>query len=105
MYLLVKICLLLFIFVASTAIGFLLANHYSKRVSELEDFLLSLELFETRITYTCDDLIDTFTYIANHLKTKIYRIYFIVAEKLREIPNQSAGEVFKIGKGVTVWVS
>ena len=95
MYFLAKVCLLLFIFISSTAIGFLLANHYSKRVSELEDFLLSLELFETKITYTYDDLIDTFSYIANQLKTKIYRIYFIVAEKLREAPNQSVGELFK----------
>ena len=95
MFFLFKLILLLLVFVVSSLIGFLIANRYSKRVKELEDFLLSLELFETKITYTYDDLIETFTYISENLKTKIYRIYFITAEKLRENVNMSAGDIFR----------
>ena len=61
----------------------------------MEDLIVALELFETKISYTYDSLIDTFTYISENLKTKIYRIFFITAEHLRESKNLSAGDVFR----------
>ena len=95
MYLVVKIILLFLVLAASTAIGFFIANRYSVRVRELEDLAIALEIFETKISYTYDNLIDTFTYISENLKTKVYRIFFITAEHLRESKNMSAGDVFR----------
>ena len=95
MFLIVKIFLLITVLVISTAIGFFISNRFSTRVKELEDLIVALELFETKISYTYDSLIDTFTYISENLKTKIYRIFFITAEHLRENKNLSAGDVFR----------
>ena len=90
-----KIFLLVLIFITASLLGFLFANQYSKRIAELEDFYKALGLFETKIAYTYDELIDTFVYIAENLTTKIYRIFFITAEKLRENPSVSAGDSFR----------
>ena len=95
MFLIIKILLLIIVLLVSTAIGFFIANKFSERVRELEDLILALELFETKISYTYDSLIDTFSYISENLKTKVYRIFFITAEHLRESKNQSAGDVFR----------
>ena len=95
MFLVVKFILLTSVFAASTAIGYFVSNKYKERVRELEDLIVALELFETKISYTYDSIVDTFTYISDNLKTKIYRIFFIVAEHLRENKNLSAGDVFK----------
>lgn len=95
MFLIVKILLLFLVLVISTLIGFFISNRFSERVRELEDLIMALELFETKISYTYDSLIETFTYIADNLKTKIYRIFFITAEHLRENNNLSAGDVFR----------
>ena len=95
MLLVLKLVLLITVLVVSTAIGFFISNRFSERVREIEDLILALELFETKISYTYDSLIDTFTYISENLKTKIYRIFFITAEHLRENNNFSAGEVFR----------
>ena len=95
MLLVVKIILLTIVFLASMAIGFFISNRFSTRVRELEDIISALEIFETKISYTYDSLIDTFMYISENLKTKIYRIFFISAEHLRENKNMSAGDVFR----------
>ena len=71
MFLIVKIILLITVFLVSTAIGFFISNRFSERVRELEDLITALELFETKISYTYDSLIDTFTYISENLKTII----------------------------------
>ena len=95
MFLIIKILLLIIVLFVSTAIGFFIANKFSERVRELEDLIVALELFETKISYTYDSLIDTFSYISENLKTKVYRIFFITAEHLRESRNLSAGDVFR----------
>lgn len=57
--------------------------------------LLAMEILETRIKYTYDSLITSFLFIADNLKTKVYRIFYITAEEIRENRNISAGECFK----------
>ena len=57
--------------------------------------LLALEIFETRIKYTYDSLSTSFLYIADNVKTKIYRIFYITAEEVKENKNASAGDIFK----------
>lgn len=54
-----------------------------------------MEILETRIKYTYDSLITSFLFIADNLKTKVYRIFYITAEEIRENRNISAGECFK----------
>lgn len=83
------------VFGISTFIGYLLANKFSSRVSEINDLLLALEIFETRIKYTYDSLTTSFLYIADNVKTKIYRIFYITAEEVKENKNASAGDIFK----------
>lgn len=95
MFFVLKTFLIIMVFFISSFIGYLLANRYSARVSEINDILLALEIFETKIKYTYDSLSTVFFYIADNLKTKIYRIFFITAEELNENKNDSAGNIFK----------
>lgn len=95
MFLFIKFVLILGVFMTSTFIGYTLANRYRIRVSELNDLLLALEIFETKIKYTYDSLTTSFLYIADNLKTKVYRIFYVTAEEVRENKNDSAGEIFK----------
>lgn len=95
MFFFIKTLLILVVFGVSTCIGYLLANKYTARVSEINDILLALDIFETKIKYTYDSLSTVFLYIADNLKTKIYRIFFITAEEINENKNDSAGNLFK----------
>lgn len=95
MFLFIKFILILGVFMTSTFIGYTLANRYRTRVAELNDLLLALEIFETKIKYTYDSLTTSFLYIADNLKTKVYRIFYVTAEEVRENKNDSAGECFK----------
>lgn len=93
--LLIKFFLIFCVFGASTFIGYTIANRYRTRVNEINDLLFALEIFETKIKYTYDSLGTSFLYIADILKTKIYRIFYVTAEEIRENKNDSAGECFK----------
>ena len=90
-----KCVFIVMVFGISSFIGYLLANKFSSRVSEINDLLLALEIFETRIKYTYDSITTTFMYIADNVKTKIYRIFYITAEEVKENKNASAGDIFK----------
>mgnify|MGYP003436653473 CR=1 FL=1 len=70
MFLFIKFVLIFGVFMTSTFIGYTLANRYRTRVAELNDLLLALEIFETKIKYTYDSLTTSFLYIADNLKTK-----------------------------------
>lgn len=95
MFLFIKFILIMGVFFASTFIGYTLAGRYKIRVAELNDLLFALEIFETKIKYTYDSLTTSFLYIADNLKTKVYRIFFVTAEEIKENKNDSAGECFK----------
>lgn len=95
MLLVIKTLLIISVLCISTFIGYALANKYSSRVLELRDLIMALEIFETKIKYTYDSLTTSFMYIADNLKTKIYRIFFITAQEVSENKNDSAGECFK----------
>ena len=95
MLLLLKTFLIISVFGISTFIGYALANKFSTRVNEIKDFILALEIFETKIKYTYDSLSTSFLYIADNLKTKAYRIFYITAEEIKDDINSSAGAIFK----------
>ncbi len=95
MLLFLKFILILVVFGMSTFIGYALANRFTSRVAELKDLLLAFEIFETKIKYTYDSLSTTFLYIADNLKSKIYRIFYITAEEMNQNKNNSAGDTFK----------
>ena len=95
MLLVIKTILIISVLCISTFIGYALANKYSSRVLELRDLLMALEIFETKIKYTYDSLTTSFMYIADNLKTKVYRIFFITAQEVNENKNDSAGDCFK----------
>lgn len=95
MLLFIKFFLIIGVFITSTFIGYTLANRYKTRVLEIQDLLFALETFETKIKYTYDSLTTSFLYIADNLKTKVYRIFYVTAEEVRENKNDSAGECFK----------
>ncbi|MBQ9279817.1 MAG: hypothetical protein IJ215_02050 [Clostridia bacterium] len=95
MFFFVKTLLIIMVFGVSTFIGYLLANKFTSRVSEINDLLVALDIFETKIKYTYDSLSTVFLYIADNLKTKIYRIFFITAEEIQENKNDSAGNIFR----------
>lgn len=89
-----KFFLIVIVFILSSFIGYSFANRYKVRAAELNDLLLALEIFETKIKYTYDSLTTSFLYIADNLKTKIYRIFYVAAEEIRNNKNDSAGECF-----------
>ncbi len=91
----IKFVLVMIVLIGSSFLGYLLANRYKSRVNELSDFLVALDIFETKIKYTYDSLTTTFLYIADNMKTKIYRIFYITAEEIKNNKNDSAGESFK----------
>lgn len=95
MWLFVKFVLILLVFILATIIGYLLAGRYKTRVAELNDLIFALDVFETKIKYTYDSLTTSFLYIADNLKTKVYRLFYITAETLKENRNLSAGDCFK----------
>lgn len=95
MLLLLKFILILIVLGISTFIGYFLANKFTSRVSEINDLLLALDIFETKIKYTYDSLTTSFLFIADNLKTKIYRIFFIAAEEINQNKNLSAGDIFR----------
>lgn len=95
MWLFVKFILIIFVFILATVIGYLLAGRYKTRVAELNDLIFALDVFESKIKYTYDSLTTSFLYIADNLKTKVYRLFYITAEALKENRNLSAGDCFK----------
>lgn len=95
MLLVLKSILIITVLIISTFIGYVLANKFTARVAELNDLLLALEIFETKIKYTYDSLTTSFRYIADNLKTKAYRIFFITAEEINQNKNDSAGDCFR----------
>lgn len=95
MWLFVKFVLVLLVFVLATLIGYALAGRFKTRVAEINDMIFALDIFETKIKYTYDSLTTSFLYIADSLKTKVYRLFYITAEQLKENRNMSAGECFK----------
>ncbi len=95
MWLFLKFILILMVFICSTFIGYALAGRFKARVAEINDFMKALEIFETKIKYTYDSLPTAFLYIADNLRTKVYRIFYITAEMLKENKNLSAGDCYK----------
>ena len=91
----IKAFLIIIVFGISAFIGYLLANKYSERVKEINDVLLALDIFETKIKYTYDSLSTVFSFIADNLKTKVFRIFYISGEEIKENKNDSAGDIFK----------
>lgn len=91
----IKAFLIILVFGISAFIGYLLANKYSERVKEINDILLALDIFETKIKYTYDSLSTVFSFIADNLKTKVFRIFYISGEEIKENKNDSAGDIFK----------
>lgn len=95
MWLFVKFVLIIGVFILATFIGYLLAGRYKTRVAEINDLIFALDVLETKIKYTYDSLPTSFLYIADNLKTKVYRLFYITAEELKENRNLSAGDCFK----------
>ena len=92
MWLFVKFILVIGVFILATFIGYVLAGRYKTRVAEINDLIFALDIFETKIKYTYDSLTTSFLYIADSLKTKVYRLFYITAEQLKEHRNLSAGD-------------
>lgn len=95
MWIFVKFVLILMVFILATFIGYALARRYKTRVAEINDMIFALYIFETKIKYTYDSLTTSFLYIADRMKTKVYRLFYITAEQLKENKNISAGDCFK----------
>lgn len=95
MLLFLKFILIVLVFVISTFVGYALAGRYKMRVAEINDFMKALEMLETKIKYTYDSLGTSFLYIADNLKTKVYRIFYITAEIINENKNLSAGDCYR----------
>lgn len=95
MLLIIKFCSLFLIVLLSSFIGYLVSNKYNYRVKELEDIISALDLLETRVKYTYDTICDSFEFVAENMKTKVYRVFMISAAVIKENKSMSAGDAFR----------
>lgn len=91
-----KIFLLFTVFGVSTLIGYFISNRYSSRVKELQNIITSLEIFETRISYTYDTITDCFNFISKYIDGNVGKLFKKFADNLENEKNISAGDCFKM---------
>ena len=89
--LIIKILIYSFIFLSSSMIGILLSKKYSNRVKELQEFKNALNIFKTKIRFTCEPIPEIFTEISSSMSSNIGSIFKIAGNNMKLI---TAGEAW-----------
>lgn len=87
----IKITILFLVFCSSLSIGILIASRYANRVKELKEMKSALNIFETKIKFTCDSVPEIFDEIGLQMGGNIGNIFEISSKKMKEL---SAGEAW-----------
>lgn len=78
-----KITIYSFIFLSSSAIGFLISKKYEERVKELKEFKNALNMFKTKIKFTYEPIPEIFKQISNSIDSKTGRIFELASYNMK----------------------
>ena len=81
--LIIKILIYSFIFLSSSMIGILLSKKYVNRVKELQEFKNALNIFKTKIRFTCEPIPEIFTEISSSMNSNIGSIFKIASSNMK----------------------
>ena len=87
----IKNILLIFLFVMISGIGIIISDKYKKRVIDLKEMQMALNMFETKMKFTYEPIPSIFMQIAQNTKPNISRIFEQSAKKMK---NLSAGDAW-----------
>ena len=88
----IKTFILLLIFIGSLNAGKIIAKKYSNRVQELRDMKNALNMFLTKIKFTCEAVPVSFNEIGNNINGNIGKIFRTASENMKE---KSAGDAWE----------
>lgn len=80
---LVKYIILIFVFIITCLIGYLISKKYSNRVVELKELQIALDILENKIKFTYEPLKDIFQQMKKMVKGNIANIFREVSENLQ----------------------
>lgn len=79
---LIKYIILIFVFIITCLIGYLISKKYSNRVTELKELEIALDILENKIKFTYEPLKEIFEQMKNVLKGNISEIFNEVNKNL-----------------------
>lgn len=79
---LIKYIILIFVFIITCLIGYLISKKYSNRVTELKELEIALDILENKIKFTYEPLKEIFEQMKNLLKGNISEIFNEVNKNL-----------------------
>ena len=80
----IKILIYTFIFLTTSLIGILKAKKYVYRVDELREFKLALNVFKTKLKFTCSPIPEIFSEIAEDFHSNIGNIFKIASKGMQK---------------------
>lgn len=89
---LIKNIMLLIVFLAVSGIGKVISDKYRKRVIDLKELKIALNMFETKIKFTYEPIPNIFNQIAENINPNVGILFKNAANKMKK---KSAGEAWK----------
>lgn len=80
----IKIIIYTFIFLTTSAIGILKSKKYVYRVEELKDFKSALNIFKTKLKFTCETIPEIFNQISERLDSNTGDIFKLASYKMQK---------------------
>ena len=87
----IKYTSLFLLFIAISAVGYIIAEKYKKRVDELKEMKKALNILETKMKYTYEPIPKIFLDIKDNTKDNVSYIFKDAAEKMGK---EAAGEAW-----------
>lgn len=91
----IKIIGSIFVIFSSAGIGYILGKDFSKRVIQLKQLRMSLQMLETEITYSSTPLPYAFEIISQKCGSPVKEIFKAVSDKLKGRHYSTVGEAFE----------
>lgn len=89
-----KLIILFIIFIASSSIGYIIANQYKNRVDELKELKNALNMLKTKMKYTYETIPDIFEEISKKTKENISNIFKSSIYNMKML-QMNAGQAWK----------
>ena len=80
----IKIIIYIFIFATTSAIGILKAKKYVYRVDELRDIKLALNMFNTKLRFTCEPIPEIFQDISENFNFNVGNIFKMACKAMEK---------------------
>lgn len=88
----IKMLILFLIFISAFIVGILISCKYKNRVKDLKEIKKALNIFETKIKFTCEPIPEIFEELSNNLTQNIGEIFKVASLKMKEITAKEAWE-------------